>query len=142
MLRGSGAQILVFELRPLDMLSWFQRGSHMRRRSQFPTPIQDIALNAIFAVMGEERINRSHEEYMDIAARLPPLKVLKSKVDERLQHLHRCSGCNGVLLPEICRFKAGDRIITYEPYPKKISHQTIRTALVIAGMRKPRWEKT
>ena len=113
----------------------------MQKRSQFPTPIQDIALNLIFAEMDEERINRSDDEYRDIAARVPPLKALKHKLDERLQHLHRCSGCNGVPLPEICRFKAGDKIITYEPYPKTISYETIRMALEIAGMRKPRWKK-
>jgi hypothetical protein len=112
----------------------------MQRRSPFLTPIQEIALNLIFVVMGENRFNRSYEEYVGIAARLPPLKVLKSKLDELLQHLHRCSGCNGVLLAEICRFKAGDQIITYEPYPKTISYETIRIALVNSGMRKPRWE--
>jgi len=118
-----------------------KRDSTMKQRPQVVTPIQNVALNQIFAVMGEERINRSIDEYMDVVARLPPLKVLKHKVDERLQHLHDCSGCNGFLLPKICRFKAGDQIISYEPYPTEISRETIRVALEIAGMRKPRWRK-
>jgi hypothetical protein len=114
----------------------------MTKRPQFPTPIQDIALNLTFAVMGEKRINRTYDEYMAIAARLPPLKVLTSGINRMLQELHwRNDDCNGVLLPELCRFKAGDQRIIYEPYPKTISHETVRTALEVAGMREPRWRK-
>jgi hypothetical protein len=113
----------------------------MKKRPQFPTPIQDIALNLIFAVTGEERINRTYGEYMAIAARLPPLKLLTFKINRLLQERHRCDGCNGVRLPQLCRFKAGDQRITYEPYPKAISSETVRTALEISGMRKPRWRK-
>jgi len=114
----------------------------MSNHPQFPTPIEDIALNLIFAAMGEGRINRTYDEYMAIAARLPPLKVLTFKINKLLQELHKCDGCNGVGLPELCRFKAGDEIITYEPYPKSISYQTVRTALEHLGMREPRWRKS
>jgi hypothetical protein len=113
----------------------------VNKRPQFPTPIQEIAINLIFAVMGEERINRTYDEYMAIAARLHPLKVLTFEVNRLLQELHRCNGCNGVRLPQLCRFKAGDQRITYEPYPKVISSETVRTALEISGMRNPRWRK-
>ena len=113
----------------------------MNKRSQFPTPIQDIALNLIFVMMGEGRINRTYDEYMAIAARLPPLKILTFEVNRLLQELHRCDGCNEVRLPQLCRFNAGDQKITYEPYPKAISYDTVRKALEIAGMRKPRWRK-
>jgi len=70
----------------------------MSKRPQFPTPIQDIAINLTFAVMGEERVNRTYDEYMAIAARLPPLKVLTFKINQLLQQLHKCNGCNGLLL--------------------------------------------
>jgi hypothetical protein len=113
----------------------------MSKRPQFPTPIQDIAINLTFAVMGEKRVNRTYDEYMAIAARLPPLKVLTFKINQLLQQRHKCNGCNGLLLPQLCRFKAGDQRITYEPYPKAISYQTVRTALEILGMREPRWQK-
>jgi hypothetical protein len=113
----------------------------MGKHSQFPTPIEDTVLDLVFAVMGEGRINRTYDEYMAIAARLPPLKVLTFKVNQLLEERHKCNGCNGVLLPELCRFKAGDQRITYEPYPKTISYETVRTALEIAGMREPRWRK-
>jgi hypothetical protein len=114
----------------------------MSKHSQFPTPIEDIALNLIFTVMGEARINRTYDEYMAIAARLPPLKVLTFQINRLLQELHKCDGCDGVRLPELCRFKAGDERITFEPYPKTISYQTVRTALEFNGMREPRWRKS
>jgi hypothetical protein len=113
----------------------------VRKRQKFPTPIQDIALNLIFAVMGESRINRTYDEYMAIATRLPPLKALKFKINQMLQQLHECDGGNGVRLPELCRFKAGDQRINYEPYPKSISGETVRVALEIAGMRQQRWRR-
>jgi hypothetical protein len=113
----------------------------MSKHPQFPTPIQEIALNLTFAVMRERRINRTYDEYMAIAARLPALKVLTFKINQFLQHMNKCSGCNGVLLPELCGFKAGHRRIVYEPYPKRISYETVRAALELAGMRQPRWRK-
>ena len=113
----------------------------MSKPRQFPTAIQDIALNLIFSVMGEARINRTYSEYMDIAARLPPLKVLTFEVNLLLQRLHEGEGGDGAGLPDLCRFRAGDERIIYEPYPTAISCQTVRTALEVAGMRKPRWRK-
>jgi hypothetical protein len=108
-----------------------------------PTSIQEIALNLIFVVMGESRINRTFDEYMAIAKRLPPLKVMTAEVNRLLNEMHKCNGCCGLPLPQLCRFKAGDewKRITYEPYPKAISIETIREALVVAGMREPRWQK-
>jgi hypothetical protein len=113
----------------------------MSDRRRLTTPIQEIALNWIFVVMNENRINRTYDEYMAIAARLPPLKILTFKVNQLLQHLHKCDGCGGILLPELCRFKAGDQRTDFEPYPKRISYQTIRAALEIAGMRLPKWRR-
>jgi recombinational DNA repair protein RecR len=113
----------------------------MNKRPQFPTPIQDIVLNLIFVTMGEKRANRTYSEYMAIAAKIPPLKVLTFKVNKLLQELHKCDGCNGVRLPELCRFRAGDERINYEPYPDCVSCETIRNALEISGMREPRWRR-
>ena len=111
----------------------------MPRTMKLPTPIQDIALNLVFDEMGECRFNRTYQAYMDIAARLPPLKVLVHKINKRLQRLHKTH--NG-RLAEICRFKAGDERISYEPFPTKISYETLRAALVISGMREPRSRKS
>jgi hypothetical protein len=106
----------------------------MPRRQQFPTAIQDIAINLVFAVMGESRMYRSQTEYAAIAARLPPLKVLTYRANEQLKRLHEDSALRGSRLPELLRFKAGDERWAYEEYPRQISAETIRTALVITGL--------
>jgi hypothetical protein len=109
----------------------------------FPTAIENIALSLIFARAGkagtgESRYNRKYSEYAEIAAALPPLKRLTGSVNRLLREMHRCNGCNGVMLPELCRFKPGDERVTYEKYPQKISYDTIRLALNISGLRTPR----
>jgi hypothetical protein len=108
----------------------------------FLTSFQNITLSLVFTVMGERRNNRTYDEYMAIAARLPPLKVLTFRVNRLLQQLHKCNDeCGGFILPKICRFKAGDERIIYETYPTIISCETIRETLVASGMRQPRWSK-
>ncbi len=74
-----------------------------------PTVIQDIALNLVFAVMGERRINRTQQEYASIAAKLPPLKKLVFKINELLVSIHKHAALSGVPLPQICRFQTGDK---------------------------------
>jgi len=113
----------------------------MTRKQSFPTVIQDIALNLVFAVMGERRINRTPQEYAAIAAKLPPLKVLSFKVNQRLQLIHQESDRSKIPLPQLCRFKAGDKRWNYEDYPRKISRETMRIALEISGMRRPRGKR-
>jgi hypothetical protein len=107
----------------------------MKVRKPFPTPIQNIALDLVFEVMGEERVNRTSQEYRAIAARLPALKRLEFLINTRLRQLHKSDRDR---LYEICRFGAGHKRYAYEPFPKKISYETLRAALTIAGMRPPR----
>jgi hypothetical protein len=104
----------------------------------FPTPIQEITVSLAFAAVGERRMGRSYQEYMEIAAKLPPLKQLLFKINRLLDQWHKCQAECGRSVPEICRFKAGDERIVYEPCPKTISYETLRAALTIAKMRKPR----
>jgi hypothetical protein len=109
----------------------------------FLTAFQNITLSLVFAVMGERRNNRTYDEYLAIAARLPPLKELTFQVNRLLQQMHKCNDeCGGLILPEICRFNAGDERTIYEPYPTKISSETVRETLVASGMRQPRWSKS
>jgi hypothetical protein len=110
----------------------------MKRQQRFCTAIQEIALNLIFTVLGERRVNRTQQEYAAIVASLPPLKVLTFKVNETLRWMHKRSACSGVPLPQICRFRAGDERYTCEDYPSHISHETIRAALDVSGLRRPR----
>ena len=109
--------------------------------SNFPTPIQDIALNLIFTVMGERRCNRTPAEYTVIAARLPGLKELVFKVNKLLAWIHSRSRRSGVPLPQLCRFQAGDERWEFEDYPRTISYETVRSALNVSGLRNPRWHK-
>ena len=106
--------------------------------ARFPTSLENIALNLIFDFMGERRINRTFGEDMKIAAALPPLKVLHSAVNQRLSKI----AATGTAPYEICRFRPGDKIVEYEPFPTSISIQTIRTALIVSGMRQPRWKRS
>lgn len=95
------------------------------------TSFENIALTLIFEYMGEGRYNRTSDEYIDIARRLPPLKVLHYAINQRLEKIAESSKAPY----EICRFRAGDKIVRYEPFPTSISIETIRSALVISGMR-------
>ena len=71
----------------------------------FLTPIQNIAMNLVFAVMGEYRFNRTQQEYAAIAAKLRPLKILVHEVNKRLELIHRQSVESGIPLPLLCRLK-------------------------------------
>ena len=125
----------VFHQKPTSQIK-------MKRHQQFPTAIQDIALNLVFTVVGEQRINRTQQEYAVIAAKLPPLKVLTFKVNETLRRIHERSDYLEIPLPQICRFKAGDKRYSYEDYPRQISCETVRAALEVSGMRRPRATRT
>ena len=103
----------------------------------FLTPIQDIAVNLVFRVIGEHRNGRTQQEYAAIAAKLPPLKVLVHQVNELLQWMHQRSVTSGIPLPLLCRFKAGDERYAFEEYPRQISYETVRKALQVFGMRPP-----
>ncbi|MBN8966158.1 MAG: hypothetical protein J0H89_12455 [Rhizobiales bacterium] len=106
----------------------------MARPKGWLTSTENIAIDLVFDVLGEERLNRTSKEYMDIAARLPVLKELHYQINERLSQWHK----EGRRLYEICRFKAGDKRIVYEPFPKTISQETLRRALIQAGFREPK----
>jgi hypothetical protein len=110
----------------------------MKSRAKFPTPIQNLALSLTFDVMGERQNDRTAQEYKDIAARLPQLKILQFKINQRLKEIHTR---DRERLYEICRFKAGDKRYTYEPLPTEISYETLRAALTISGMRPPRHQR-
>lgn len=101
---------------------------------RFLEPYENIALSLIFEVMGESRFNRTHNEYIAIAARLPHLKKLRFQVNV-LWKKYRTS-----LPPRsgtICYFRQGDLKARYGDYPEELSIETIRTALIVSGMRTP-----
>src|SRR5437868_12511306 len=92
------------------------------------TSRERLALSLVFASKGERQFNRKPGEYTRIAAELPCLKKLHYEVNELLKE--RCKSVGP--MDEICRFRAGDDIVRYDPFPTSISTQTLRTALVKA----------
>lgn len=105
--------------------------------NQFPTSAENIALDLIFHSMGEVRYNRTQDEYTAIIAKLPPIKVLHAHINKRLEEI----AAGGTSPHLICHFKAGDGYIRYEDFPKSVSIETVRSALVKIGMREPRRRK-
>ena len=102
------------------------------------THVENIALSLVFGALGEQQINRSAYEYAKIAQSLPPLKILHHLVNKKLrERLQSSQYANR----EICRFKAGDRVIRFEPYPRSISIETLRSALNWSAMRQPRSQR-
>jgi hypothetical protein len=99
--------------------------------SKHLTTKEDIALNLISEALGESFINRTPAEYEAIKAKLPPIKVLGGWVNSALGTI----AAGGDPPYDICYFKAGDRHIWYEPFPKKLSDEIVRSALVKAGFR-------
>lgn len=100
--------------------------------SKFPTAKENLAVSLAFASIGESRYNRTYEEYMDIASRMPPLKALHADVNTLLGEINQAGA-----LYQICHFKAGDGYIRYEDFPKSISIETLRSGLSKVGMRIP-----
>ena len=103
----------------------------------FLTPQESIALDLIFACMGESRINRTLDAYMNIAARAPKLVALHAEINRYLQQI----AASGYVPFEICTFKGSspgrerDRYYRYEKFPTSMSMETIRRAWVKSGMR-------
>ena len=93
------------------------------------TSKERIALIIISHWMGETFANRTSEEYVRIAGRLPKLDALHAYVNETLADMAR----RQVPVYEICYFRAGDRSIWYEEFPTSLSKETVRSALVKSG---------
>jgi hypothetical protein len=101
-------------------------------------PLEELALDLLFESYGEDRYNRSTEDYARLIALVPSLKEAHFRVNKALQEeinsgKQRWSA--------ICRFKAEDTSPRYEPFPTSISMDTIRNALNYSGFRKPKWQK-
>jgi hypothetical protein len=100
--------------------------------SKFPTSKENIVLNLVSDWLGESFIGRTPAEYEAIKAKLPPIKVLEGWVNSALAQI----AADGDAPYDICYFKAGDKHIWYEPFPKRLSIEVVRSALVKAGFRK------
>jgi hypothetical protein len=96
----------------------------------FLTSKESIVIDIAFGWLGESRINRSSDEYMDIASRIPKLTALHDIVNTTLQSM-----ANAGFSPyEICYFKRGDYGHSYENFPASVSLETVRRAWLKSGM--------
>ena len=106
-------------------------------KRKFLTMQEDIALGLSFECVGESRYNRTMTEYAVIAQKLPRIKVLHDRINARLKKLHE----TGSAPLGLCYFQAGDRRAWIKPYPKSLSIEVVRSALVKSGMRKKQIRK-
>jgi hypothetical protein len=101
-------------------------------------PLEELALDLLFESYGEDRYNRSTEDYERLRSHATSLKVAHFRVNEELK---KENSEGRQRYSAICRFRAGDISPRYEPYPTSISIDTIRNALNFSGFRKPKWQK-
>jgi hypothetical protein len=97
---------------------------------RFLTSKENIALDLAFEWLGESRVNRTMEEYREIASRIPNLTELRKLVNKRLRQIAK----KGEAPYEICYFKGGDYGHWYEKFPTSLSLETVRKAWVKSGM--------
>jgi hypothetical protein len=98
----------------------------------FLTSKENIAIELLFEWLGESRHNRSMEDYIAIAKRVPKTPAVHAYVNQRLGEMAKA----GIAPYKICYFKAHDRYPWYEDFPKSLSIETVRTALKKFGMPK------
>jgi hypothetical protein len=99
--------------------------------SPFLTSTENIVVDLIYGWLGESRLNRTYDEYMEIAERFPKVAACHAYVNEQLQKM----AAAGFAPYQICYFKAGDRYPWYEEFPTSLSMETVRTALLKMDMR-------
>jgi hypothetical protein len=78
---------------------------------------REFRIDLVFSAVGEEQINRSMTDYLEIARRLPPLRILVGLVNEELRQRH----ARDEVPLAICRFRPRDRWVRYDPVPSSIS---------------------
>lgn len=96
----------------------------------FPTSKENIVLDRLFEWLGESRINRTMEEYIAIALRVPKTEAVYAYVNQRLREMADA----GYAPYQICYFKAKDRYPWYAPFPTSLSIETVRSALKKSGL--------
>src|SRR5262249_24512975 len=100
-------------------------------------PKEGIALDLMFALLGESRFNREQtavgtkDKYIRVALRARKLAVHHADINNILGSM----AVAGYAPFEICSFKKDDRYIRYEKFPTSLALETIRKAWVKSGMR-------
>jgi hypothetical protein len=101
----------------------------VKKANPFLTSKENIVIDLALEWGKESRFNRTKEDYLAIARRLPKLDALHAWVNQRLAEIAKAKAAPY----NICYFKVGDRWPRYEPYPTSLSKETVRTALIKSG---------
>jgi hypothetical protein len=104
-----------------------------------PKPLEELSLDLLFESYGEDRYNRSAEDYAYLSTLVTNLKDALFRVNQRLAQYKRSGKPRW---SGICYFRAGDLTPRFKPFPESISMQTIRSALEFSGFREPKYRKT
>jgi hypothetical protein len=99
--------------------------------ANFPTSTHNIVINLLYEWLGECRFNRSWDDYIAIARRVPKVDAVHCYVNQRLKEFQD-SGSQP--FDAICYFKPGDENLWYKPFPTSISRETVRVALERSGL--------
>jgi hypothetical protein len=89
------------------------------------TSKESIAIDLIFASLGENRFNRTAQAYLEIESRLPKLEAAFAYVNAKLAEVARY----GQAPYQISYFKKGDQGHFYVPFPTSLSRETVRKAI-------------
>jgi hypothetical protein len=99
--------------------------------TDFPTSVHNIVINLLYEWLGETRFNRSWDDYISIAQRVPKVDAVHAYINQRLQEF---KAAGKPPFDAICYVKMGDKGIWYKPYPSSISRETVRQALQRSGL--------
>ena len=102
--------------------------------SPFLTSKENIVVNLIYEWLGESRINRTFDKYMEIASRFPKVEACYEYVNQRLREMADAGNAPF----EICYFKVGDQYVWFEDFPTSLSRETVRRALLKMSMPRSR----
>ena len=89
------------------------------------TSVENIVITILFHWLGEDRNNRTFDEYMAIGCRVPKIEAVHAYVNEQLKRLAE----SGKQPYGICDFRTEDRRIWYRDFPRSVSREPVRTAL-------------
>lgn len=98
--------------------------------NRFLTSRENIVIDLLFEWLSEARINRTMQDYLAIALRVPKTEAVHAYVNQRLREM----AAAGHAPYQICYFKVKDRYPWYAPYPTSISIETVRLALKKFGI--------
>jgi len=98
---------------------------------KYPPPSEVIILSILHEIYNPTGKELSLREFIEIADKLPPLKVIHGQINDWLKKRPVETGINGTVL----YLNAGDLQHRTAQYPRAVSLEAVRTALENSGFR-------